>query len=52
MLHTNIGGLPEYTENTRSYIMTYTGHDRRLYTRLPQLCEVPQYTLKIHGHIL
>ena len=24
--------LPEYTKNTRSYIMTYTGHDRRLYT--------------------
>ena len=23
--------LPEYTKNTRSYIMTYTGHDRRLY---------------------
>ena len=23
--------LPEYTKNTRSYTMTYTGHDRRLY---------------------
>ena len=23
--------LPEYTKNTRSYIMSYTGHDRRLY---------------------
>ena len=23
--------LQEYTKNTRSYIMTYTGHDRRLY---------------------
>ena len=32
-LHTNIGGLPEYTVNTRSYIMTYTGHDRRLYNQ-------------------
>ena len=29
-----------------------TGHDRRLYTRLPQLCVVPQNTLKIHGRIL
>ena len=25
--------LPEYTKNTRSYIMTYTGHERRLYKR-------------------
>ena len=23
--------LPEYTKNARSYIMTFTGHDRRLY---------------------
>ena len=30
-LHTNIGGLPEYTENTRSCTRTSTGHDRRLY---------------------
>ena len=29
-----------------------TGHDRRLYTRLTQLCEVPQNTLKIHGRVL
>ena len=31
--YTNIGGLPEYTKNTRSCTMTYTGHDRRLYTQ-------------------
>ena len=30
-LHTNIEDLPEYTENTRSCIITYTGHYRRLY---------------------
>ena len=29
-----------------------TGHDRRLYTRLTQLCNVPQNTLKIHGRVL
>ena len=29
-----------------------TGHDRRLYTRLPQLWEGPQNTLKIHGRVL
>ena len=29
-----------------------TGHDRRPYTRLTQLCEVPQNTLKIHGRVL
>ena len=29
-----------------------TGHDRRLYTRPTQLCEVPQNTLKIHGRVL
>ena len=31
--YTNIGGLPEYTKNTRSCTLSYTGHDRRLYTR-------------------
>ena len=25
--------IPEYTKNTRSYIMTHTGHDRQLYKR-------------------
>ena len=29
-----------------------TGHDWRLYTRLPQLWEGPQNTLKIHGRVL
>ena len=29
-----------------------TGHDRRLYTRPTQLCEVTQNTLKIHGRVL
>ena len=28
----NYDVLPEYTKNTRSYTMTYTGHDRRLYS--------------------
>ena len=28
-----MGGLPEYTVNTWSCIMTYTGHDRRLYNQ-------------------
>ena len=32
--------------------ITDTGHDRRLYTRLPQLWEGPQNTLKIHGRVL
>ena len=32
--------------------MTYTGHDRWLYKRLTQLCEVSQNTLKIHGRVL
>ena len=32
--------------------ITDTGHDRRLYTRLPQLCVSPQNTLKIHGRVL
>ena len=35
--HTNIWGLPEYTKNTRSYTMTYTGDDRRLYTQYRSL---------------
>ena len=29
--------LPEYTKNTRSYIMTYTDHDRRLYNQYRSL---------------
>ena len=29
-----------------------TDHDQRLYTRLTQLCENPQNTLKIHGRVL
>ena len=47
--------LPEYTKNTRSYIMTYTGHDRRLYNQYRSLpttlytsytimCESSEYT--------
>ena len=47
--------LPEYTKNTRSYIMTYTGHYRRLYNQYRSLpttlyrshtimCEASEYT--------
>ena len=47
--------LPEYTKNTRSYTMTWTGHDRRfynqywslpttLYTSYTIMCESSEYT--------
>ena len=49
--YTSIGDLPEYTINTRSCIRTYTGHDRWLYKRFTQLCEVSQNTPKIHGRV-
>ena len=61
-LHTNIGGLPEYTENTRSCTRTSTGHDRRLYDQdrsrpttlytFYTIMQSPQNTLRIHGRVL
>ena len=56
--------FPEYTTNTRSYIMTYTDHEQWLYinirslpatlvsTRFTQLHICFQNTLKIHGRVL
>ena len=55
--------FPEYTKNTRSYIMTYTDHDRWLYIQYRSLPATlytfytimyicPRNTLKIHGRIL
>ena len=32
--------------------ITDTGYDRRLYSRLPQLCASPQNTLETHGRVL
>ena len=43
--YTSIGDLSEYTKNTRSCNMTYTGHDRWLYKRFTQLGEISQNTL-------
>ena len=55
--------LPEYTKNTRSYTMTYTGHDRRLYNwyrSLPTtlytfytiMCESSEYTKNTRSCIM
>ena len=55
--------LPEYTKNTRSYTMTNTGHDRRLYNQyrsLPMtlytsytiMCESAEYTKNTRSCIM
>ena len=41
-----------YRSRLTILFITNTGHCRRLYTRLTQLCVSPRNTLKIHGRVL